>query len=545
MGALRAVRRAGAGEFALQEIRIMTVDEAPVGETGSSEHRKSDARRRWRAHVVVPALVAASVGGVVLVSARKVLRPATPIDVRPVVFAGASTAAQPDTPHTRRGTTVQAPGWLEADPFHVACTALTDGIVEQMLVLEGQRVEAGQIVARLVAQDAELALAASESDLAIAHAELAVVEADVRAARTHWENPVARERAVSVWRAALAETEAELVQLPALIEVENARLARLEEELSRARTALHRGGATDMEVIILDKQTAAQAATTDATRRTQGILIARRDRRKAEVAAAVREFELRVDERRELDAAEATVMRARALIARAKARRDEDALSLERTVITAPITGLVQRRLKVPGDKIMMSTDDPYSAHLLHLYDPDHLQVRVDVPLADAAGLFVGQRCEIVVAILPDVMFRGDVTRITHEADLQKNTLQVKVRVLEPDPVLKPQMLCRVRFLAAGGEPGPGAAGPRLLVPAECVHRDNGTGESRVWVVRDRYGRRGRSMPVPVVVEQDNGEWVSVRGDLVPGDLLVVAGDALSPGRPVRIRQAPSGRGPS
>ena len=519
----------------------MTVDDVPVGETGSSEYSPRAARRRWPAHIVVPAVVAALIGAVVLVSARQVLRPATLIDVRPVMFAGAGAAAPaatPATPATRRGTTVQAPGWLEADPFYVACTALTDGIVEQMLVLEGQRVQEGQIVARLVAEDAELALAASEGDLATAQAQLAVVEADVRAARTNWEHPVGRQRAVSVWRAALAETDAELVQLPALVNVEQARLERLQEELSRARTALQRGGATDLEVIILDKQTIAQAATTEAVRRTKGILTARRSRLEAEVVAATRNAELRVEERRALDAAEATALRARALIARATALRDQDALGLQRTVIRAPITGLVQRRLKVPGDKIIVSMDDPYSAHLLHLYDPEHLQVRVDVPLADAAGLFVGQRCEIVVQLLPDVIFAGDVTRITHEADLQKNTLQVKVRVLEPDPVLKPQMLCRVRFLAAGGAPGPGAAAPTLLVPAECVRRDDGTGETLVWVVRDRRGRRGRSMPVPIVILEHAGEWVSVRGDLVPGDLLAVAGETLTRGGPVRIRDA-------
>jgi len=518
----------------------MTPNAAPVGETGRSDYHQHDARRRWPAHIVVPAVVAVAVGAVVLVSARQVLRPATPIDVRPVVFAGASATTKPataDAPATRRGATVQAAGWLEADPFYVACTALTDGIVEAMLVLEGQRVEAGQIVARLVAQDAELALAASAADLATAEGHLAVVEADVRAAHTDWENPVDRERAVSVWQAALAETEAEIVQLPALVAVEQARLERLSEQLSRARTALERGGATPIEVIILDKQTAAQAATTNAIQGKQGILTARRDRLKAEVVAAVRNFELRVDERRALDAAEAGAMRARALVARATARRDQDKLWLERTVIRAPITGLVQRRLKVTGDKIMMGLDDPHSAHLVHLYDPQHLQVRVDVPLADAAGIFVGQRCEVIVEILPEVTFAGDVTRITHEADLQKNTLQVKVRVFDPDPVLKPEMLTRVRFLAEGGEPQRGAAGPSLRVPAECLSRVAGTGETRVWVVRDRRGRRGRSMPVAVVVLEEAGEWVTVQGELSPGDLLVVAGDTLSPGQSVRIRE--------
>ena len=523
----------------------MTAREGRVGETGRSDYRVGGTRRRWPAHIVVPAVVAVALGAAVLASARQVLRPATPIDVRPVVFTGTSAPTQPDRTASRRGATVLAPGWIEADPFYVACTALTDGVIEQMLVLEGQRVEAGQVVARLVAQDAELALAATAGDLATAEAQLAVVEADVRAARTNWENPVERERAVGVWTAALAEIEAELVRLPALVDVEQARLQRHREELSRARTALERGGATHIEVIILDKQTAAQAATVEAIRATGAILAARRDRRKAEVTAATRNFELRVDERRELDAAEAMARRARAVVARARARRDADKLRLQRMVIRAPITGLVQRRLKVPGDKIMLGMDDPYSAHLLHLYDPEHLQVRVDVPLADAAGIFVGQRCEVVVDILPDMVFAGDVTRITHEADLQKNTLQVKVRVADPDPMLKPEMLTRVRFLADGGEPRRDAAGPTLLVPAECVSRVAGTGEMCVWVVRDRRGRRGRTMPVPVVIKEDNGDWLTVQGHLSPGDLLAVAGDTLRPGQAVRIKARVAARGAS
>ena len=52
--------------------------------------------------------------------------------------------------------------------------------------------------------------------------------------------------------------------------------------------------------------------------------------------------------------------------------------------ITAPISGYVQRRLKAPGDKVMPGGDNPGSAHVLSLYDPKKLQVRVDVPLADA-----------------------------------------------------------------------------------------------------------------------------------------------------------------
>ena len=44
-------------------------------------------------------------------------------------------------------------------------------------------------------------------------------------------------------------------------------------------------------------------------------------------------------------------------------------------------------------------------------------------------------------------------TRIVGEADLQRNTLQAKVRVEDPDHRLRPDMLCRAEFLASGVEP--------------------------------------------------------------------------------------------
>ncbi|MHC4082306.1 MAG: efflux RND transporter periplasmic adaptor subunit [Planctomycetota bacterium] len=525
----------------------MTTRQGPADGAGPNENRAGDGHRRWPAHIVVPVIVAVVIGAVLLVSARQVLRPAEPVEVRPVLFAGTAAAGEPDDAPRGRGTTVQAPGWLEADPFYVACTALADGIVEEMLVLAGHRVEAGDVVARLVSEDAELALARAEADLATAEAELAVVEAEVQAARTNWENPVERQRAVGVWRAAHAGTEAELAQLPALIDVEQANLERLREELARARQARERGGATEIEVIILDKQVAAQAATIESIRRSEAILTAQRDRRHAEVAAAERNFELRVDERWALDAAEAAAQRARAAVAQARVRRDEAQLRLDRMVIRAPISGFVQRRLKVPGDKIMLAMDDPYSAHLAHLYDPKRLQVRVDVPLADAAGVFVGQACEVVVEILPDVTFTGEVTRITHEADLQKNTLQVKVRVIDPSPLLKPEMLTRVKFLGRGGQPRAGAntttTGPALLVPTECLSRDADTSNARLWVIRDRRGRRGICLPLDVVVEAEADGWATIRGALAPGDLVAVADVTLRPGQPVRMRLPDAERG--
>ena len=59
--------------------------------------------------------------------------------------------------------------------------------------------------------------------------------------------------------------------------------------------------------------------------------------------------------------------------------------------------------------------------------------------------------------LLPDQVFEGEVTRITGEADLQRNTLQAKVRITAPDEKLRPEMLCRVEFLDTSTTPSVGS----------------------------------------------------------------------------------------
>ena len=489
----------------------------------------------WRIppSTAVAAGVAIILAGVVFWTAGESFTPATPVQVAPVVFEASAAETQEADPGERQpaGQAIQAPGWLEAAPYYTAATALTDGVVAEVLVLEGQTVEQGQPLARLVPDDAHIALASAEADLASAHAELAVAQANLRAAETDWANPVERERAVAATKAALAQTEAEITQLPAVIETQRAMVKQLQAELDRAGRAQRGGAANELEVIVLTQRVAGQQATVTATEQRQAILEAQRDRLRAEVDAAQRNFELRVDEKRSLDLSRAHEQRAQAAVAMAQAKLDEAQLRLDRLTITAPITGAVQKRLKVPGDKIMLAMDDPHSAHVVHLYDPDKLQVRVDVPLADARHMFVGQTCEVIVEVLPDQTFEGVVDRITYEADLQKNTLQAKVRVVDPSPLLRPEMLTRVKFLprGGGGQEAPELGDTAMLIPSGAI--DDG----RVWVVRNRRGDTGKAFAQGVEVLEDLGEYARVRGELRSGDLLALNTTNLNEGARVRI----------
>ncbi len=515
----------------------------------SNSPTRARAPRRRLVPVLVPTVVVVAIAGVLGWSARPLLMPAREVDVVQAVFdRSADSQPEQSTGASVRNTpTVQAPGWLEAEPFITACTALADGVVESMHVLEGDYVEAGQEVARLVAEDSQLRLARAQAQLAEAEAMLAMAIAEQTSARSHWQDPVELERAVESGEAMVAEVQAELAQLPSLIASARATLTRLDEEAKRVRRSTQQGATNELELITADQLYLGQLAEVTALEARGPILEARLSRARADHRAAERDLDLRITDRLRVDAADAGVARGKAALERARAARDEAALELDRMVIRAPISGYVQRRLKMPGDKVVRMMDSEHSTHIVHLYDPKRLQVRVDVPLADAAIVYVGQPCDVVVEVLPDRVFRGEVLRITHEADLQKNTLQVKVRVIEPDPVLRPEMLTRVKFLPSGSGSGSEASGvqsaeaSRVLVPAGAVVGPEGS--PTVWTVTDRRNGRGVLTQRLVSILGQQGDWLTIGGDVQPGALLAVGLDEPREGERVVLRAERSGEG--
>lgn len=502
--------------------------------------------KRRRIQAVALVVVVGSLCGLVLSSARHVLKRTVPVHVVPVVLAPltarhAEDAASTEVQALESGLTVQAPGWIEAYPFYIACAALADGIVAEVLVLEGDRVRAGDVVAKLVDTDARLALERAKAEHASAGAAIHAADAELRFAQTNWDNPVEQNRAVSSARGERDAKLAELNQLPALVAMERATYDKMHDELQRFESALGASAMNDIEVVVLRKEVEAQGAAVLAAEQREHILKAELDVLSSELHAAEENLRLRVQDRRVLAVATSELARAKSVLAETAVRVEESQLRFDRMTVVSPIDGFVQRRLKVPGDKVIQGMDDPHSAHLVHLYDPELIQVRVDVPLADAAHVSVGQACELIADILPETTFSGEVTRITHESDLQKNTLQVKVRVIDPSPLLKPETLTRVKFLPLGRNKaeadeqkfGRSSEDP-VLISASCIEL-NTQGHGLVRVVRQRRDRTGVVALVSVTVLQTEGPFSTVQGDIRVGDLVVVEGSHISDGTFVNI----------
>jgi len=458
-----------------------------------------------RLALAVPWLLLAGFGLVLFLLFGDRLESGVPVKVESVVTMKAVSpspgqdilpgAAETEPIDPRDGAVAfQASGWIEPGPFPIKVSALVDGFVDEVLVLEGESVKKGQVMARLIREDFEL-------DLATAQGELETLRAEAEA----------NEKAILAVAARIATLAKG---------VDAGRLRLLELKDRRERLGGVSDGAVSAEEV-----------------------------RQSELRLQTFQGELEALEisRVELESEGARLIAMRAAF-QAKIRQGETELArrqlaLDRTEIRAPVDGIVLRLLAVPGRKSMVEMDDMDSSTIATLYRPEMLQARIDVPLAEAAGVLPGQSVKIRTDFLPDQLIFGTVSHVAGEADLQRNTLQVKVKLDSPDPRLRPEMLCRAEFLqAVGGNESAGAeVGGRASVYVSVrSFVDPVVDGARIWVISDD---RIESREVTLGREEREGYRLVTAG-LLPGDRVVLdpspdlaAGDRV---RPVTESQNPT-----
>lgn len=467
--------------------------------------------RKWFTRLVLPTSILVIALALLGYAARDSLKPAVPVRTVRVVTKSTVLLKQ-----GAGSVTVQAPGWVEADPFPIYVPSLAPGVVEEVLVLEGQHVKTGQVVARLIDDDARLAL-----DQAQAHLENKQVQ--LTAAQSNWDFPIELDRMVAVGQATVQQIQAEQIQLHSEIAMQEAKFAELEDKHKRLSSLLP-DAAAEQQVIEAGLQREAQRAVVVATKKKLDILKARLLGAQANLEAAQENRRLRIDERQALDRAKAEVQQAKVAVAEAQLR-------LDRMNVRSPAPGIVMTRLAVPGSKLMLASDNKLSANAVHLYDPNRLQVRVDVPLADAAKVGIDQQTEVTVDVLPDRRYAGHVSRIVHEADIQKNTLEVKVAIHEPSFELKPEMLARVKFLGRPSTEPTGTSAERVFVPEAVLTRQSGD-SAAVWLVTVNGIASLRE--ISLGTQRQDG-WIETVSGLQPGDSLIVTTEELKEGQRVRL----------
>ncbi|MEC3764519.1 efflux RND transporter periplasmic adaptor subunit [Cupriavidus sp. SS-3] len=222
------------------------------------------------------------------------------------------------------------------------------------------------------------------------------------------------------------------------------------------------------------------------------------------------------------DKARASVNSSRASVVSAQANARAAEVAVEQTVVRAPFDGVVLVKHANVGDNIT-----PFSAAadtkgaIVTIADMETLEVEADVAESNIARIRVDQPCELLLDALPGLRLAGQVSRIVPTVDRSKATVLVKVRFVDRDARVLPDMSAKIAFLsraATAQDRQPVVA----VQPAAIATRD---GRQVAYVVRD-----GKAHEMTVKTGAKLGELVAVQG-VKPGDVVVLSpGDQIGDG---------------
>ena len=485
------------------DLRALTVER-----TASDAGPELRLPRHWWSRVIFPGALLLGFASLMVWASWESLAPPLAVQVRPVmVQTGQVEAAGQEL--------FKANGWIEPRPLPIDVPVQTEGMyrVLRVLVNPGERVKAGQLLITLDDTKARLDEESAVQRQLRKQAAMRAAGTEVSKAEVSFKNT---QVGVTL---AHAEGQAEVHTLEADV-------AKAEAELRAADLAVEqeehllRSGVSGAEIKVrkakLQRDVAAAEVNSVKAKLQKARTAAEVKVRLAETARAAAEAEVanwkaKADEGRE-EAVEAEIEVRKARLER------------ERTRLVSPCDGVVMqlnvREGSMAGGK---STFPEHKDAAITLYDPKKLQVRVEVPITKFQHVKNGQPAVVEVEdVLPGVKLAGTVLYDTHQANIARNSVPVKVSLPEDHPEqLRPDMIASVRFQSpVQTKPAEIKAVQRFLVPRKLLRQD---GDSQsLWVV-NQLTKQAELKPVRLVAgEKDKeGEWVQVAEGLQPSDRLI------------------------
>jgi RND family efflux transporter MFP subunit len=362
----------------------------------------------------------------------------------------------------------------------VDAVSRVSGLIVSLPVAEGDSVRAGQVVAQLDVRDLRF---------------------QVEQARAAYQNARV---AVDSARAALNTQRARLAQVGSGIPSEQIRQAELALRQARASLEFSRGQLRRMEDLFAQGYVSQQRV--DEARLDVAL-------QEARVAAAEEQLALLRREPRPESAriAQAQVEEAAVALRQAEARLAQAGVSLRQaqsqlseTTITAPVSGVVGRRLVEVGQQVTPGTP------LLRMVDIESVFVTVAVTERDLARIRPGQLVTVRAEAVPGRTFAGRISAISPLVATATRTADAKIAIINTAHLLRPGMV-------AGAEVFVARRTAALVVPIDAVLQRGD--RTVVFVITD-----GTAHERPVRIGVSSGGVVEILQGLRPGEVVAVSG---------------------
>jgi HlyD family secretion protein len=252
----------------------------------------------------------------------------------------------------------------------------------------------------------------------------------------------------------------------------------------------------------------------------------------ADLRASIEQIQMKVEAIAipvaERDMAEANLNNAQAVVEQKEAALDQARVDLDRTVLRAPIDGVVIKRDVNPGQTVAVSLDAKTLFKIAN--DLHEMEVHGKIDEADVGQLKVGQTVEFTVDAYPDQTFNGKVLQIRKSPEVVQNVVTYTTIISAPNPdlLLLPGMTAQLRIVVSD-------TGDVLKIPSQALRfRPSGTGgtaehqdaqqaglskgSATVWLV----GKDGRPDPLTVKVGiSDDNSTALLEGSLREGQQVI------------------------
>jgi HlyD family secretion protein len=227
--------------------------------------------------------------------------------------------------------------------------------------------------------------------------------------------------------------------------------------------------------------------------------------------------------------AEANLENAQAVVEQRQAALDQAGLDLDRTLLRAPIDGIIIKRDVNPGQTVAVTFEAKTLFKIAN--DLREMEVHGKIDEADVGQLKVGQTTQFTVDAYPDRTFSGHVLQIRKSPEVVQNVVTYTAIISAPNPdlLLLPGMTAQLRIVVSD-------TGDTLKIPSQALRfRPNGVGiaadrqnanhvasseaSATVWLV----GEDGRPDPISVRLgASDDNSTALLEGRLSEGQQLIV-----------------------
>lgn len=412
--------------------------------------------------------------------------------------------------------TISANGTVQPERS-VNVSPKSSGVLRQLLVKEGDRVKAGQILAYMDDSNFQGQLTQAQAQLASAQAnlnkllagnrpqEIAQAQAQLASAQANLNKLLAGNRPQEV-----AQAQAQLVSAQANL--------RQTELTFNQNQQLHNSGAISRRELD-NSRTTYETARAQVEQARQSLNLQQSGSRPEDVAAARAQVEQakQVLSLQQSGSRPEDIAAARSQVMNALGALQNVQSQINDTVIRAPFNGVISRKFADPGAFVTPTTSSSAvssatSSSILSLVSSN--QIVAKVPETSIPKIKVGQSVEIEADAYPGQSFQGKVTQVATQSTVEQNVtnFEVKMSLNDPKNLLQAGMNVSVKLKV-------GTLENALMVPTVAIVRqERGTG-----VLLAGQGENGRPRFQPIATGATIDDKTVVTSGLQAGDKVLLS----------------------